>query len=123
VKESSLVRAASAVVAKTLAELPPEVREAAGAVPVLFQPAPAKDVLDEGFEPDLLGLFTGSPIGSGVFDGSPEPPRIILYVANLWDLAEGDMEAFRAEARLTFLHELGHFLGWDEGQVAARGLD
>jgi predicted Zn-dependent protease with MMP-like domain len=33
------------------------------------------------------------------------------------------MAAFRAEARLTFLHELGHYLGWDEDQVSARGLD
>ena len=117
------MREASAAVAKAIGELPPEVREAAGSVPVLFQPAPAKDVLDEGFERDLLGLFTGSPLGTEYSDGSPEPPRIILYTANLWDLAEGDMAAFRAEARLTYLHELGHYLGWDEGQVAAPGLD
>jgi len=44
-------------------------------------------------------------------------------MANLWDFAEGDAEAFREEVRLTYLHELGHFLGWDEDQVAARGLD
>jgi predicted Zn-dependent protease with MMP-like domain len=123
VKDSSLVREASAVVAKTLAELPPEVREPAKSVPVLFEPVPGKDMLDEGFEPDLLGLFTGSPLGTEYSDGSPEPPRIILYTANLWDLAEGDMAAFRVEARMTFLHELGHYLGWDEGQVAARGLE
>lgn len=122
-KEMNLELEAAAVVAKTLADLPPAVREAAKSVPVLFQPAPGKDVLDEGLEPDLLGLFTGSPVGGEYADGNPEPPRIILYTANLWDLAEGDMAAFRAEARLTFLHELGHYLGWDEGQVATRGLD
>lgn len=121
--ESSLAREASAVVAEILAELPPDVREQAKSVPVLLQAAPGRDVLDEGFEPDLLGLFTGSPLGAEYSAGNPEAPRIILYTANLWDLAEGEMEAFRAEVRLTFLHELGHFLGWDEGQVAARGLD
>jgi predicted Zn-dependent protease with MMP-like domain len=123
VKESGLVRAASAVVAETIAELPPEIRQAANAVPVLFEPAPGRDVLDEGFEADLLGLFTGSPVGTEFSGGNPEPPRIILYTSNLWDLADGDMKAYRAEVRLTFLHELGHYLGWDEGQVAARGLD
>jgi predicted Zn-dependent protease with MMP-like domain len=123
VKEPRILGAASAVVAATLGELPPEIRREAQAVPVLFEAAPGRDVLDEGFEPDILGLFTGSPFGTEHSGESPEPPRIILYTANLWDFAEGDLEAFRAEVRLTYLHELGHYLGWDEGQVAARGLD
>lgn len=42
---------------------------------------------------------------------------------NLWDFAEGDVETFRDETRLTYLHELGHYLGWDEDELAARGLD
>jgi predicted Zn-dependent protease with MMP-like domain len=25
--------------------------------------------------------------------------------------------------RLTYLHELGHFLGWDESDLEIRGLD
>jgi predicted Zn-dependent protease with MMP-like domain len=123
VKESSLVREASAVVAETLAEFPAEIREAAKVVPVLFERVPGKDVLDDGFEPDLLGLFTGSPVGTEYSEGNPEAPRIILYTANLWDYAEDDLDAYKVEVRLTFLHELGHYLGWDEGQVAARGLD
>jgi len=30
---------------------------------------------------------------------------------------------FREEVERTYLHELGHYLGWDEDDVAARGLD
>jgi predicted Zn-dependent protease with MMP-like domain len=120
---SRLVSIASDAVAATLRELPAEVREAARAVPVIFQPSPGKDVLAEGFEPDLLGLFSGSPLGTEFSGDVPEPPRIILYTANLWDHAGGDLGSFRAEARLTYLHELGHYLGWDEDQVSARGLD
>ena len=33
------------------------------------------------------------------------------------------IEAFREETRLTYLHELGHYLGWGEDELAARGLD
>jgi predicted Zn-dependent protease with MMP-like domain len=51
------------------------------------------------------------------------PPQIFLYMANLWDFAGEDVEAFRSEVRLTYLHELGHFLGWDEDDVASRGLE
>ena len=84
---------------------------------------PGPDLLAEGFEPDILGLFSGNPHGAGQPGDDPSPAQIHLYTANLWDFAEGDIEAYRAEARLTYLHELGHYLGWDEDQVAARGLD
>ena len=118
-KGSRLERLASDVVAATLAELPRELLEVARSVPVRFEPVPGPDLLAEGFEADILGLFSGSPHGSGETD----PPQIYLYTANLWDFAEGDVAAFREEARLTYLHELGHFLGWDEDQLAARGPD
>jgi predicted Zn-dependent protease with MMP-like domain len=122
-RESRLVGMASEAVAAAQRDLPAEVREAVRAVPVLFEPAPGEDVLAEGFEPDLLGLFSGSPLGTEFSGEVPEAPRIILYTANLWEHAGRDPGAYRAEARLTYLHELGHFLGWDEDQVSARGLD
>ena len=84
---------------------------------------PRPDVLAEGFEPDILGLFTGSPHGTELARDQPMPPEILLYLENLWDLAEGDPAVFREETRLTYLHELGHYLGWDEDELAARGLD
>jgi predicted Zn-dependent protease with MMP-like domain len=120
-KGSRLARIASDVVVETQRELPPEILEVARGVPVRFEPAPGPDLLAEGFEPDILGLFTGTPHGPP--DPGGDPARIYLYTANLWDFAEGDEAAFRQEARLTYLHELGHFLGWDEDQLAARGLD
>ncbi len=122
-KLSRLVQIASDTVASTQRELPAEVRTAARSVPVRFEPAPDKDVLADGFEPDLLGLFSGPALGEEPDPGDPMPPQIFLYMANLWDFAGEDVEAFRSEVRLTYLHELGHFLGWDEDDVASRGLE
>lgn len=122
-KASRLATIASEVVAAAQRQLPPEVREAARAVTVHFEPGPAADILAEGFEPDLLGLFSGDPAGSEISSNDPSPPRIFLYMANLWDFAGQDVGAFRDEARLTYLHELGHYLGWDEDQIAERGLE
>jgi predicted Zn-dependent protease with MMP-like domain len=122
-KQSRLVAIASEEVARAQRELPADVRSAARQVPVRFEPAPGADLLREGFEPDLLGLFSGSPVGTELSADALEPPRIHLYTANLWDYAEGHVEAYREEVRLTYLHELGHYLGWDEDQVAERGLD
>jgi predicted Zn-dependent protease with MMP-like domain len=121
-KEAQRVRLAAEVVEEAQRELPPEIGDVARQVPVRFEPRPGPDFLAEGLEPDLLGLFTGSPLGSDPSE-DPMPPQIFLYTANLWDFAERDAEAYRDEVRLTYLHELGHFLGWDEDQVAARGLD
>ena len=122
-KGSRLAGIAAEAVAAAQRELPAEVREAARAVAVHFEPAPDAEVLADGFEPDLLGLFCGSPAGSEISCDDPAPPRIFLYTANLWDFAGQDVGVFRDEARLTYLHELGHFLGWDEDQVSERGLE
>ena len=80
-------------------------------------------MLAEGFEPDILGLFTGAPYGTELSHDLPEPPQILLYVENLWDVAEGDERAYAREVRTTYLHELGHYFGWDEDDLAERGLE
>jgi predicted Zn-dependent protease with MMP-like domain len=103
--------------------LPPEIRALARHVPVHYRAGPDAEVLAEGFEPDILGLFTGNPHGTEISQADPAPPQILLYLESLWDFAEGDVEAFREEARLTYLHELGHYLGWGEDELTARGLD
>lgn len=103
--------------------MPAEIRPLARDVAVHYEHLPHADVIKEGFEPDILGLFTGQPHGAPLDSTDPTPPQILLYLDNLWDFAESDDEIFREEVRLTYLHELGHFLGWDEDEIAARGLD
>ena len=120
---SRLTTIAADTVAATQRRLPPDIRAAARVVPVHYEEEPHPSVLAEGFEPDILGLFTGSPHGTELSETNPSPPQILLYINNLWDYAEEDVEIFRDEVRLTYLHELGHYLGWDEDEVAERGLD
>jgi predicted Zn-dependent protease with MMP-like domain len=118
-----LLETAAHVVGATQRRLPPEIRPLARDVPVHYEKLPAADLLEEGFEPDILGLFTGSAHGEELSHDNPAPPQILLYLENIWDFAGEDREIFRDEVRLTYLHELGHYLGWDEDEVAARGLD
>lgn len=120
---AELTRIAVDVVTQTQRKLPPEIRDLAVNVPVHYESLPAEDVIDDGFPDDILGLFTGSPHGHEADATTPELPQIILYLENVWDFAEGDMDAYREEVRLTYLHELGHYLGWDEDQLTTRGLD
>jgi len=105
----------------TLVALPKPLREQAQKLPVTFERVPNSGLQADGIESDTLGLFTGSEFADD--GGTVLPPQIILFLENLWDFAEGDEEVFCDEVHTTFLHELGHFFGLDEGDLTERGLD
>lgn len=107
----------------TLAALPAPLREKAAALPVTFEHVPNAAYIQEGIEPDTLGVFTGPAFADEEYSASPLPPQIILFLDNLWDFAEQNEEIFRDEVHTTYLHELGHYLGLDENDLFERGLD
>jgi predicted Zn-dependent protease with MMP-like domain len=109
-------------VERVLRSLPKPLRERARDLPVTYEQEPNAALVADGIEPDTLGLFVG-PAFADEGHGSPVPPQIILYLANIWDQAEGDERFFDEEVRTTFLHELGHYLGLDEAGLFDRGLD
>ena len=105
-------------------QLPREMARRAAEVPVVYLPRPTKAMVrDDGVDPDLLGLFVGPNCAEGVESGDPLPPEILLFLENLWDYADGDEEIFREEVRVTYYHELGHYLGLEEGDLEDRGLE
>lgn len=118
-----LTRLAEQTVAATRKELPTPLQAVSAGVPVTCQDWPSDDVLGDEFEPDILGLFVGPSHGAPADESQGLPPQIFLFIGNLWDFAEGDRAVFRDEVRLTYLHELGHYFGWDEDELAERGLD
>jgi predicted Zn-dependent protease with MMP-like domain len=107
----------------TLAALPAPLRERAQALPVTFERHPNAALRRDGIEPDTLGLFVGPEFAEEETTTIPLPPQIILYLENIWDLAEGDEEVFCDEVHTTYLHELGHYLGLNEDDLFDRGLD
>jgi len=102
--------------------LPAELRSRLAAVAVVLQSRPNKDQLAGGIESDCLGLFTGPSLRDGD-EGAPLPPQIILYLENIWEEALDGGRSFREELRRTFLHELGHYLGLEEDDLAVRDVD
>ena len=116
-----LCAVASAEVEKTLAALPKSLRERAEKLPVTFERQPNVDLQADGIGWDTLGLFTGPEFADE--ENVPMPPQIILFLGNIWDVAETDEKLFREEVRTTFLHELGHYLGLDEDELTERGLE
>ena len=117
------VERAAAVAIESLASLPAELRELAEQVPLTFEKRPTRAMRAEGITPDTLGLFVGESIEDAGESLAPMPGQIILFLDNIWDFADGDTETFEEEVRITLLHELGHYLGWDEEDLFDRDLD
>ena len=116
-----LLTLAASEVKHTAGSLPSELRHKALLLPVTYEPSPSEDWLRDGIEADTLGLFVGPE-----FSEEPSailPPQIILFLENIWELAEEDEAVYREEIRTTLLHELGHYLGLDEIDLEERGLD
>ena len=123
-KVEGLEQIARREVAALRRELPGEMAKRAREVPVVMLARPTREMIrEDGLEPDLLGLFVGPNCAEGLEGGDPLPPEILLFVENLWDYAEGDEEIFREEVRVTYFHELGHYLGLEEGDLEDRGLE
>ena len=116
-----LQAAAQEEVDALLRSLPAPLRARARAVPVVFDAWPSQAILDEGFEPDILGLFVGHDHAGANDD--PLPPEILLFLASLWEYAGCDTATYREEVRRTLMHELGHYLGLDEDGLYDRDLD
>ena len=118
-----LVKIAEKEAEATIAALPKPVRERLEGIPVTCLPEPTPEIMDDGVAPDTLGLFVGDPYPDETSGGDPLPPQILLFIDNLWDMAEGDEETFLDEVRTTILHEIGHFFGLDESDLEDRGLE
>lgn len=105
-----------------LSGLPRQLRDQARALPVTFEPVPNRGWVAEGIEADSLGLFVGPAFGEEMNSSLPLPAQIILFLENLWQMADGQEPIYREELRRTYLHELGHYLGLDEDDLEERDL-
>jgi predicted Zn-dependent protease with MMP-like domain len=119
---SEILALAETEVRGTVDALPDELRVRARKLPVVYERVPSDEMLDDVVQPDTLGLFVGEAFPDGDGGPSPIPPQIFLFLENLWEFAEGDEETFLEEVHITYIHELGHYLGLNEDELDERGL-
>ena len=116
----------TAAVERAFESLPERVRTYLANVPVLVEDFPGVEDLqgDPPLSPLSLGMFRGLPGGArSHFDPwSQMPSSIVLFQKNLERYA-GSEEELLEEIETTVLHEVGHYLGWDEEDLYERGLD
>jgi predicted Zn-dependent protease with MMP-like domain len=116
-----------AAVEAALAELPEGVRRWLANVAIAVEDVPADDDLlaaDPPHSPSILGIFRGAPLGAkeSMDPWSHFPSSIVLYHKNLQRHAH-DLDELVDQVRITLLHEVGHFLGLDEEELARLGLE
>jgi predicted Zn-dependent protease with MMP-like domain len=98
--------------------LPPEIGRPLTDVPVVLEDRPAAYLVSEGFDPRAYGLFEGRQEGD---NHTPAPTRVVLYTHCLLE-SFGEGDELDEQVEVTVLHELGHFFGLDEDDVARLGL-
>ncbi len=110
---------------RTIARLPAPFQAALEHVAVIVDPMPNLGLLGDDLSdtpPDLLGLFTGaSRLESASEEGADLPPTIHLFQRNL-ERACVERSELEEQIEVTLLHELGHYLGFDEDGVEELGL-
>jgi predicted Zn-dependent protease with MMP-like domain len=107
-----LVAIAQKVVEETIAEMPPEVAAVARQVPVLFEEEFAED-------PEIMGHYGNFEPGEVSEANGP----ITLYLGTIEGFCLDEGEDFAAEVGITYLHELGHHIGFGEDDLEERGLE
>lgn len=98
--------------------LPEDVRVHLKEVAILVESAPDRELVAEGMDPRLMGVFDGAPLA----ENRPTPSRIVLFQRNIEKICTS-REDICEEISTTLLHEIGHYLGLDEDDLFARGLD
>jgi predicted Zn-dependent protease with MMP-like domain/Flp pilus assembly protein TadD len=116
-----------AAVEDALADLPEQVRSYLSNVAITVEDLPPDDDLlgsAPPLSPAILGLFRGAPWGqkASMDPWSHFPSSIVLYQKNLERFARGRAELIE-QIGITLIHEVGHFLGLDEDELYARGLE
>lgn len=117
------------VVAKAREALPEEFQRALDEVAVVWRDVPdAEMAVEESatsdpLPPDLLGLFVGADrLDQSVFNPLEQSGVIFLFKKNLERVCS-NVEMLAAEVRTTLWHELAHYLGFEEEDMADLGLE
>lgn len=105
--------------------LPETFRSRLEEVVVTVESVPSLDILREEeppLPPELLGLFVGPSLAErSSFETPSLPSRILLFQRNLERIAT-DRDDLEEQIAITLYHELGHYLGLDEDEIAAIDL-
>jgi predicted Zn-dependent protease with MMP-like domain len=108
-------------VAEALRSIPRRFRDAMQNIVIVVEDEPAPRLLDEvGIEPPdtLLGLYQGVPLTERSWGyGNALPDRVLIFQGPHERAADGEEDLVAAIAE-TLIHEIGHYFGLSEEEIA-----
>ena len=114
----------AAVVEQAIARVPAEIRAALDNMVITVQDRPSAELLEDlGFAPDeeLFGVYSGIPLNERSATEPPLYPDIIhIFRAPLENYCRSRRELLE-EIEITVVHEIAHYLGFDDDQLERLG--
>jgi predicted Zn-dependent protease with MMP-like domain len=113
------------VLRQAIDDLPPMFREAIRNVAIVVEDWPPDWILEELDIPPgetLYGFYHGIPLPErSILDSGNLPDKISVYRGPLVEDFQ-DSEQLARQIRTTLLHEIGHYFGMDEEDLARLGV-
>jgi predicted Zn-dependent protease with MMP-like domain len=117
-------RAFDRVIQQAIARIPAGIRSHLDNVLITVQPYPSAELLEElGFAPDeeLFGVFLGVPLPERSLSEPPlYPDTIYIFQEPLEEFCQSREELID-EIEITIVHEIAHFVGFDDDQLESFG--
>ena len=111
-------------VQRAVGRIPKEIRRHLDNMVISVQKRPSKELLEEmGLPPDepLLGVYTGASLMErSHFDMVQYPDTIQIFQEPLEEMCE-TMDELEEEIEITVVHEIAHYLGFDDDQLERLG--
>ena len=109
------------LVREAIDRIPARFARAIQNVAIVVEDEPSDDLLDEMDLDDgdtLFGHYEGTPLTERSGYGNTLPDRITLFKGPIEDDCEDDEDEIFVEIGLTLIHELGHYFGMEEHEIA-----
>jgi predicted Zn-dependent protease with MMP-like domain len=117
-------KAFEALVHEALKDLPQIFREKLKNVAIIVEDYPSDELLDRMEVPEdetLFGLYEGVPLTErGYFDAPLHPDRVLIFQRPIEEVCNTP-EEIKEEVRITVVHELAHFFGFDDDELEDAG--
>jgi predicted Zn-dependent protease with MMP-like domain len=113
-------------VEKAIARIPEEIRKYLENILISVQPRPSDELLTEldmPLDTDLFGIYMGIPLTERSLTDPPLYPDIIYIFQEPLEAFCRTREELIEEIEITVVHEIAHFVGFSDDDLAALGYD
>lgn len=107
-----------------LQRIPEVFREAMDNVAIVIDDWPTPELMDEMYgdpETYVYGLFTGTPLPEQHVEDFGDLPTVIRIYQDALEYDFEDLVELERELEITLVHEIAHFMGFDEDQLEKLG--